>query len=363
MSSNKLGKLFTVTNFGESHGLLVGVVIDGCPAGLPLTESDLQPDLGRRRPGQGALTSPRSEADRAEILSGVFGGRTTGAPLCLVVRNQNADSNPYETLIDTPRPGHADYTSRIKYGGYADYRGGGRFSGRLTAGWVMAGAVAKKLLTTIGVEITAYTVAIGGIKADPVSCEDVRSAPQNPVFCPDHAAAQQMIQAINETAQAGDSLGGVIEVSARDIPPGWGEPVCDGLDSALACAFFAIPAVKGVEFGAGFEAARLRGSENNDPFVINGGQVCPAANRAGGILGGVTSGLPVVARVAVKPTPSITREQRTVNLQTKEEVPICVHGRHDPCIVPRAVVVVEAMAAVVLADFALRAGALPEVLA
>ncbi|MCL2149802.1 MAG: chorismate synthase [Dehalococcoidia bacterium] len=362
MSSNQIGKFFTVTSFGESHGQVIGVVIDGCPAGLPLDEADLQPDLNRRKPGQGVHTTARRETDRAEIWSGVFGGRTTGAPLCLVVHNQDADAASYETLEHLLRPGHADYPARIKYGGYADYRGGGRFSGRITAGWVMAGAVAKKLLATIGVEISAYTVAIGGVEASLPNCGEGSGPLSNPVFCPDPVAAEQMMQAIGEAIQAGDSLGGVIELMAVGVPLGWGDPVGDGLDGALARAFFAIPAVKGVEFGAGFGAARLRGSENNDPYVIQNGQIRPLTNQAGGTLGGLASGLPVVARIAFKPTPSIARAQRTVDLQAMAETTLRIEGRHDPCVVPRAVVVVEALAAIVLGDFALRAGAIPKVM-
>ncbi len=362
MSSNSLGKVFSVTSFGESHGRVIGALIDGCPAGLPLSEADLQPDLERRRPGQSQVSTPRREADRAQILAGVFNGHTTGAPLCLVIHNQDADSSKYEALRNTPRPGHADYVSYLKYGGYGDYRGGGRFSGRITAGWVMAGVVAKKLLAGHGVEIAAYTVAIGGVEADPASYQDVKSTTANEVNCPDEAAAVKMIEAIQQARQNGDSLGGVIELKARGLPPGWGEPVTETLDGELAKAFFAIPAVKGVEFGAGFGAARLSGLENNDPFVMENGRVATAANNAGGILGGISSGMPVVARLAVKPTPSISREQKTVNLDSMTETTLRVEGRHDPCIVPRAAVVVEAVAAIILCDFGLRAGAIKGVI-
>jgi chorismate synthase len=362
MSANSLGKVFSVTSFGESHGRVIGTLIDGCPAGLPLGEADLQPDLERRRPGRSAVSTPRNEADQAEILAGVFNGHTTGAPLCLVVHNQDTDSSKYEALKNTPRPGHADYVSYIKYGGYGDYRGGGRFSGRITAGLVMAGVVAKKLLSGAGVEITAYTVAIGGIEADAASYKDYKGAPANEVNCPDEAAAARMIEAIRRARQDGDSLGGVIEVKALGVPPGWGEPVADTLDGELAKAFFAIPAVKGVEFGAGFKSVAMRGSQNNDPFVMEGGQVAAATNNAGGILGGISSGMPVVARLAVKPTPSIGREQKTVDLDSMSEATIKIEGRHDPCIVPRAVVVAEAVMAIVLCDFGLRAGAIKGVI-
>jgi chorismate synthase len=341
----------------------VGVLIDGCPAGLALSETDIQPDLDRRRPGMSEVATSREESDKVEIWSGIFLGRTTGAPLCMVVRNEDANTSAYESIRTTPRPGHADYTSYIKYGGYGDYRGGGRFSGRITAGWVMAGAVAKKLLAELEIQVVAYTVEIGDIKAATLAYEDTRTRSQsNPVYCPDPLAAEKMINAIMEARQAGDSLGGVIEVVASNVPPGWGEPLTDTLDGELAKAMLSIPAIKGVEFGAGFEASRLRGSENNDPFIINNGSLRTLDNNAGGILGGISNGMPIVARVAVKPTPSIAREQRTVNLQNMTETTICIKGRHDPCIVPRAVVVVEAIAAIILCDFGLRAGALPRII-
>jgi len=362
MSSNQLGQLFSVSSFGESHGRVVGVIVDGCPAGLPLSEADLQPDLDRRRPGQGVLSTPRREADRVEIMAGVLNGYTTGAPLCLVIANQDADGAPYEALKYKPRPGHADYPAGKKYSGFADYRGGGRFSGRITASWVMAGSVAKKLLAILGIKIAAYTIAIGDVEAATSSYLDLDNPSQNPVSCPDPEAAQKMAQAIVNAAGAGDSLGGIIEVTARGVPLGWGEPVVDGLDGALARAFFAIPAVKGVEFGAGFGAARLRGSENNDDWVIRDGKVCTDTNQAGGILGGLSNAMPLVARVVVKPTPSIGQEQRTIDLRSMTETTLSIEGRHDPCIVPRAVVVVEAMTAIVLCDFALRAQVLPRVI-
>ena len=360
--ASSLGKLFVATSFGESHGRAVGVVIDGCPAGLPLNETDIQPELDRRRPGQSETATLRDEADRAEIWSGIFRGYTTGAPLCLVTRNQDADSSQYEAARFTPRPGHADYTSFVKYGGYSDYRGGGRFSGRLTAGWVMAGAVAKKLLAMTGVQIDAYTIAIGGIEAATEHYADSSFPPQNQVHCPDTAAAEKMTQAILTARQNGDSLGGVVEIVARGMPPGWGEPVANTLEGDLARAYFAIPAVKGVEFGAGFKAAAMHGSENNDQFVMRQGKIEAASNNAGGILGGISSGMALIARIAIKPTPSITQEQRTVNLQTLTDTKLHITGRHDACIVPRAVVVAESVTAIVLCDFALQTGALPKVI-
>jgi chorismate synthase len=362
--SNSLGKLFCITSFGESHGECVGVVIDGCPAGLALSEADIQPELDRRKPGTTSISSPRQEEDKAVILSGVLNGKTTGAPLCLAVWNRDKDSSAYEKTRFVPRPGHADYTAYIKYGGYSDYRGGGRFSGRITAGLVMAGAVARKLLAALRIEILAHTTEIGGIKAIARDYEEIRkNVPANAVHCSNTQTAEVMAQAIEKARQAGDSLGGIIEVIALGVPAGLGEPVFDTLEGELSKAFFAIPAVKGVEFGAGFSVAHLKGSENNDPFTIREGRVLTTSNRAGGALGGISNGMPVVARLAVKPTPSIAQPQRSVNLMDMSITSIEVSGRHDPCIVPRAVVVAESVMAVVLCDLALRAGKIARVIA
>jgi chorismate synthase len=361
--SSSLGKAFRITSLGESHGPMVGIVIDGCPAGLALNESDIQPELDRRKPGISPISTPRQEEDRVVILSGVFNGHTSGASICLAIWNKDADSTHYEKIKDTPRPGHADYTAYVKYGGWADLRGGGRFSGRITAGFVMAGAVARKLLATLGIEVLAHTTAIGSIKAKSLDVASIKKqVNQNKVHCADPQAAIKMIRAIETAQKDGDSLGGIIEVMAMGVPGGWGEPVFDTMDGELARAFFAIPAVKGVEFGAGFNAAYLKGSQNNDPYIIQDGKVVTATNNAGGILGGITSGMPLVARLAIKPTPSIKREQRTVNLKDMSETGIRIEGRHDSCIVPRAVVVAEAMTCIVLCDMALRAGALPGVM-
>ena len=361
--SNSFGKSFTVTSFGESHGKVIGVIIDGCPAGLPLTENDLLENLRRRRPGQSSLTTQRIEADMPQFQAGILRGRTTGAPICITIDNIDTESGKYEEFRFDPRPGHADLTSYIKYGGFGDYRGGGRFSGRITAGYVMAGSIARKLLGMAGVDISAYTVAIGGINAELPAADKLRElAMQNAVYCPDPVAAESMIQAISRARDEGDSLGGIIEMTASGIPAGWGEPVTAGLDSEMAKAFFFIPAVKGVEFGAGFAAAAMKGSENNDPFIVVNGAVRSTSNHSGGVLGGISSGMPLVARVAIKPTPSIAKPQLTVDLRTMSPVEISIAGRHDPCIVPRAVVVVEAIAAVVLCDLAIIAGAIPGVI-
>jgi len=359
---NSLGKLFTITSFGESHGRCVGTVIEGCPAGLSLIEADIQREVDKRRPGA-VGTTKRAEEDKVEILSGVFNSHTTGAPITLLIWNEDIDSSEYERIRFLPRPGHADYTAFMKYGGFNDFRGGGMFSGRITATFVMAGAVAKKLLRLIGVEILAHTIEIGGIKAQPKKPDEVRqNIDQNPLKCADFEAAERMAQAIEKTRKARDSLGGIVEGLALNVPAGLGEPVFDTLEGDLAKALFAIPAVKGVEFGSGFAAARKRGSENNDPFTIKSGKIITKTNNAGGILGGISNGMPIIVRVAIKPTPSIARRQKTVNLRTMEVADLTIKGRHDTCIVPRAVPVVEAMMAVTLGDFALQAGLIPRVL-
>lgn len=360
---NSLGKLFTVTSFGESHGRCTGVVIDGCPAGLPVTEDDLQREVDRRKPAIGMMATTRVEEDRVEILSGVFNAGTTGAPICLLIWNKDVDSSDYERMRFRPRPGHADYTAFIKYGGFNDFRGGGRFSGRITAAFVMAGAIARKLLSRLNIEVLAHTVEIGGIKASSYEFDKIReNVEKNPLRCADLKAAGEMGQAIEKAREEGDSVGGIVEGIALNVPVGLGEPVFDTLDGDLARALFAIPAVKGVEFGSGFSAARKRGSENNDPFTIKEGEIITLTNNAGGILGGISSGMPVVVRVAIKPTASIARSQETVNIRTMEKASLSVIGRHDACIVPRAVVVVESMMAVTLCDFAMRAGLIPRVI-
>jgi chorismate synthase len=359
---NSLGKLFTIASFGESHGRCVGIVIDGCPAGLALTEADIQREVDKRRPA-GAGATKRAEEDKVEILSGVFNTHTTGAPITLLIWNRDIDSSEYERIRFMPRPGHADYTAFMKYGGFNDFQGGGIFSGRITATFVMAGAVAKKLLRLIGVEILAHTVEIGGLKARPMKPDELKlNVDRNPLKCADPDAAAEMAQAIEKARKAGNSLGGIVEGLALNMPVGLGEPVFDTLEGDLAKALFAIPAVKGVEFGSGFSTAHKRGSENNDPFTIKSGKIVTATNNAGGILGGISNGMPIVVRVAIKPTPSIARKQKTVNLKIMEIADLTVKGRHDTCIVPRAVPVVESMMAVTLGDFALRAGLIPRVL-
>ncbi|UCD44473.1 MAG: chorismate synthase [Candidatus Bathyarchaeota archaeon] len=362
--SNSLGRWFRVTSFGESHGRCVGVVVDGCPAGLPLEPEDVQQELDRRKPGQSSVSTGRAEDDRVEILSGVFRSRTTGAPICMLIWNLDRDSSGYEERRWTPRPGHADWTAHVRYGGFNDYRGGGRFSGRITAGYVMAGAVAKKLLASVlGVEVLAHSKEIGGVEARDVGANEMRNnAEGNPVRCADPEAARLMEEAINEAASDGDSVGGAVECIALNVPPGVGSPVFDTLEGDIAKAFYAIPAVKAVEFGLGKGYSSARGSAANDGYTIINGRFSTETNNAGGILGGLSSGMPIRCLVTFKPTPSIGRSQRTVDVSKMVETTIEVGGRHDPCIVPRAVPVVEGMVSVVLADHALGAGLIPRVL-
>jgi chorismate synthase len=364
LAGNSIGKEFVVTSFGESHGKIVGITIDGCPAGLPLTEADVQAKVDRRIPRQPKIVSERIEKDKVQIQSGVFNGFTTGAPITMTVANEDVDSSDYEAMKDLPRPGHADYTARIKYGGFNDYLGGGRFSGRITVAIIMAGAVAKKLLNRFQVDVFAYTKAIGNVKLDKsLSYEDVRSRRyETSVRCPDKACAKRMEEAIVAARKEGDSLGGIIEIIAANVPVGVGEPLFDALDADIAKTLFAIPAVKGVEFGAGFKAAKLKGSENNDAFQLLRGRVITSANNHGGVLGGISSGMPIVVRIAVKPTPSIAKEQQTVALSTMENATLRVVGRHDPCVVPKAVPAAESAVAIALADHMIRAGFIPKVL-
>jgi chorismate synthase len=364
LAGNSIGKEFVVTSFGESHGKTVGVVIDGCPAGLALAEADVQAAVDRRIPKQPKITSARVEKDKVTIESGVFNGYTTGAPITLTVENHDVDSSDYEAMKDLPRPGHADYTARVKYGGFNDYRGGGRFSGRVTVALVMAGAVARKLLNQVGVDVFAYTKAIGNVKLDKsLDYETVRSQRyQTAVRCPDKECGEAMEAAIVKARKDGDSLGGIIEIIAANVPVGVGEPLFDALDADIAKALFAIPAVKGVEFGAGFKAATLKGSENNDAFQMVGDAVGTLTNNHGGVLGGISSGMPIVVRIAVKPTPSIAKEQQTVALSAMENATLTVVGRHDPCVVPKAVPAAESAVAITLADHMIRAGFIPKVL-
>jgi len=364
LAANSIGKEFAVTCFGESHGKCVGVIVDGCPAGLPLTEKDIQKELDKRIPPKAEIVSGRIEEDIVEVLSGVFEGYTTGAPICALVWNKEAMPSDYDVVRDLPRPGHADYVARVKYGGFNDYRGGGRFSGRITVAFVMAGAIAKKLLSLFGVEALAYTTAIGDVKMDrtPTISEIRENTYQNPVRCPHSEYAKAMEKAILKAKSEGDSLGGIVECTVLNVPVGVGEPIFDSLDADIAKILFTVPAVKGVEFGAGFRASNLKGSENNDAYIIDEGKVATLTNNAGGVLGGLSNGMPITVRVAIKPTPSIRKEQKTVDLSKMEETTMQIRGRHDPCIVPKAVPVIESAVAIILADHMIRGGFIPKVL-
>lgn len=351
MAANTFGKLFAITTFGESHGKAIGVVIDGCPSGLELCEDDIQQELILRAPGMSAFTSPRKEPDRAEILSGVFEGKTTGAPICIMIPNTNHASSAYEPIKDLLRPGHANYTYQEKYGVF-DYRGGGRASARETACRVAAGAVAKKVLKHCGISVAAYIKQIGPVVAD-VRVQDhsllQKATYSDPVYCPD-AVASRAIQALLSEA-SGDSFGGVVECIAFGMPVGLGDPVYQKLEANLAAAMMSIPASKGFEIGSGFCAAFMKGSEHNDLFTAEQGCITTKTNHAGGALGGISTGMPLITRVAFKPTSSIAIEQETLNFEGKIQPLVLPSGsRHDPALCIRAVPVVEAMCALVLVD-------------
>lgn len=341
MVSNSYGEMFRITTFGESHGEGVGVVIDGCPAGISLSVEDIQKELDRRRPGQSSLSTMRNEADKAEILSGIFEGKTTGTPIAVLVRNTNQRSGDYSEIMELFRPGHADFTYFKKYG-IRDYRGGGRASARETIGRVAGGAVAKKILESKNIDIFAYVIQIENIKAESFNRDFIE---KNPVRTADVNAAEKMAQAIDNARRDKDSVGGVIELVIKNMPVGIGEPIFDRLNARLAYAVMSIPAVKGIEFGAGFKAASMRGSQNNDEITSSGF----LSNNAGGTLGGISTGQDIVLRFAVKPTSSIQIPKKTIDINGNDRE-IITKGRHDPCVAPRAVPVAEAMAAVTVVD-------------
>ena len=345
MSGSSFGKLFKITTWGESHGRGLGVVIEGCPAGLPIKESEIQFELDRRRTGQSKVTTTRKEGDKIQIMSGVFKGKTTGTPISLLVENEDADSSKYELIKDLYRPGHADYTYDMKYG-FRDYLGGGRSSARETVGRVAAGAIAKKLLARNKIKIIGFTRQVGKLIAKEI---DYREIEKNIVRCPDAKIAEKMINAIMRARKKGDSLGGVVEVVAKGVPAGLGEPVFDRLDADLAKAVMSMPAVKGVEIGAGFQSATMTGSECNDTFVMKNKKVATTSNNAGGILGGISNGMDIILRLVVKHTSSINKAQDTVT-QKGKKAKIRVEGRHDPCVATRAVPIAEAMVALTLID-------------
>lgn len=355
MPGNSFGNAFRVTTWGESHGDTVGVVIDGCPPGLALSPHDVQVELDRRRPGQSRLTTQRRETDQIRIMSGVFQGRTLGTPIAMMIENRDSRPQDYEEMKEIYRPSHADMTYDFKYG-FRNWMGGGRSSARETAGRVAAAAVARKWLDQeFGIDIVAwvrqvYTISMTKVDYNSISRSQVE---QNPVRCPDPALAARMAHLIEEIRQNSDSVGGVVEVVARGCPAGWGEPVFDKLDARLASHYMSLPAAKGVEFGSGFAGTRTTGSQHNDPFITTEGQIRTGTNWSGGIQGGISNGMPIIARVAFKPTSTINKSQQTVDSSGKE-VTLAARGRHDPCVLPRAVPVVEAATALVLIDMALQ---------
>jgi chorismate synthase len=346
-----------MTTFGESHNVAVGVVVEGVPAGMPLSEGDIQKELDRRRPGVSDVVSPRKEPDRAEIVSGVFQGKTLGTPISIIVKNVDVDSRHYEKIKGKPRPGHADLAYWLKFG-HVDHRGGGRASARETVGRVAAGAIAKKLLAASGVEIIGHTVEAAGVSVNrEISPAEIRkNVEKNPMRCADPKAAEKMAKAVRAAADKGDTTGGVVEVIALNVPAGLGGPVFQKLDAEIAGAMMSIGAVKAVEMGEGTRFARMLGSEANDPISIKKGKITMTKNKSGGVLGGISTGMPVVVRVTVKPPSSIRKPQRTVDLEKMKETEIKLEGRFDPNLCPRVVPVAEAMLALVIADHMLRSG-------
>lgn len=355
MASNYFGQLFRITTFGESHGAAIGVVIDGCPAGLKVTKEEIDQELAHRQPGKNPYTSPRSEKDEAEILSGIFEGKTTGAPIAIVIWNRDADSSKYEPIKNLLRPGHANFTYLHKYGIF-DYRGGGRSSARETAARVAAGAIAKKFLAHFDIELCAFVAEIGGVPIVEPNFDSLfklrKKIMANPLFCPDAKSSEKMMKEIEKAKEEGDSLGGILQCAVSKLPPGLGDPVYGKLEAKLASAMLSLPATKGFEIGSGFAAARMKGSEHNDSFDVDeNGQVTTTTNYAGGTLGGISTGLPLTFRVAFKPTSSIKKPQKTVNLKgEKKPFNLPEGSRHDPCVAIRAVPIIEAMTALVIAD-------------
>lgn len=349
--SSTYGQMLKLSIFGQSHGVGIGMTLDGIPAGLPVDTEELQAFLNRRAPGQNDWSTPRKEEDRPEFLSGVLDGYTCGAPIAALIRNTNTRSGDYKNLMDCPRPGHADYTAQVKYGGYQDVSGGGHFSGRLTAPLCIAGGLCKQWLAKEGIQIAAHLSSIAGVKDasfDPVNPDLTAVSSVFPVISEESGA--KMRAAISEAKAEGDSVGGVVECAVTGLPVGIGEPMFGGMEGRIAQMVYGVPAVKGVEFGAGFAAAQMRGSENNDDYTVENVEIKTLTNNAGGILGGITSGMPLIFRAAIKPTPSISKPQKSVSLEKMEDQELQVKGRHDPCIVPRAVPVIEAAAAVAIYD-------------
>ena len=380
MSRNSIGQKLVLASFGESHGESIGAILDGCPAGLELSEADIQPMLDMRKPGQSTITTQRKEGDIVKIISGTYRKHTTGAPITMIIKNSDQRSGDYDNLQTQLRPGHSDYTAMIKYNGYNDHRGGGRFSGRLTATHVMGGAVAKKLLhKTLNVKIYSFVQQIGKVSLTDKQVEKIITTTMqtvdnlnhaiygNDVRCPDTDTAKKMKNAILDAKRQGDSLGGIIKSIAEGLPVGLGEPIFGSLESDISAAIFSIPSVKGVEFGSGFAGAKTLGSKNNDTFQIvqdqkNNKKIVTRTNNSGGILGGISNGMPITMRVAFKPASSISKKQNTINIKTLTSDTLQVKGRHDPCVVPRAPPVVDALVALVIADHALVSGHIKQVL-
>ena len=367
MGDNTLGNKFKITSFGESHGNVIGIIIDGVPAGLSIDLDFIQSELEKRRPSQSRVASSRNEPDNAKIISGTLNGKTTGAPIALIIENEDVDSSKYEKFKNLLRPSQIDYSALKKYGGFADYRGSGRFSGRITAGFVMAGAIAKLILKRYNIDVFAYAIRIGDIFDDENHSIDdvskyVKRREKSIVRALNKSKSEEMEKLIESVKSQKDSIGGTIKCVVNNFPEGVGGPVFNSIESKLSSGIFSIPAVRGIEFGAGFKAATMRGSEHNDPWVLKDGRIQTMKNDSGGIIGGISTGMPIEFSVAIKPTPTIGKSQKTVNIEKMENVEVEFTGRHDPCIVPRAVVVVEAVCAVVLLDQLLIEGIVSSVL-
>ena len=358
LPGSSIGQRLVLTSFGESHGRSIGAVLDGCPAGLEIDEKEIQEMLNLRKPGQNLISTQRKEGDIVEIVSGIFRGFTTGAPITMLIWNADQKSKDYENLKTKLRPGHSDYPAMVKYNQYNDHRGGGRFSGRLTATHVMGGAIARKLLkVTLGIKTNSFTSQIGKIKMEKEFNEKMsKLIYKNEVRCPEEKTAKSMRESILDAKKKGDSLGGIIESVTTNVPVGLGEPIFGSLESDLSKAIFSIPSVKGIEFGSGFRGSELFGSENNDLFTMKRGKIVTKTNNSGGILGGISNGMPITMRIAFKPVSSIAQKQSTVDIKNKKETILQVKGRHDPCVVPRAPPVVDSLVALTIADHALMAG-------
>lgn len=348
--SSIIGKKLKISIFGQSHSEGIGVVIDGLPAGIEIDMEEINKFMQRRAPGNADFSTKRKEADEVDFLSGIFNGKTCGAPLCAIIKNTNTRSGDYDNLKTVPRPSHADYTAHIKYGGFQDYTGGGHFSGRLTAPLCIAGAVCKKVLSNMGIDITAHIKSIKNVEDLPFYFKDIKKPTDDKFPVLDEEIKEKMLSVIEDARKKGDSVGGVIECAVCGLKAGIGEPMFDGIENQISKIIFGIPAVKGIEFGSGFESTKMYGSENNDEYIIENEKIMTKTNNSGGILGGISTGMPIIFKVAIKPTPSISMEQDSVNIKEKTQEKLIINGRHDPCIVPRAVPCVEAAAAIAILD-------------